>query len=400
MKLKTITLKTGSAKPLWAGNPFVYPKAADHWPSTLALGEWVRVADATGKLIGQGVFNPHSLYRIRMLHFGGDVTLEQALRERIAQAIQLRTLLHLPNPHTNVYRLINSEGDGLSGMTVDVFNTHAVIAVTGAWALVHRELLQTVLQEALPHLTFIWRPMEKILQKEGWEETFETEMGEPIQILENDIQYQINPFQGQKTGFYCDQRDTRLLVQSFAKNRKVLDICCYAGSFSLHAALGGALSVKGIDSSADAIAAAQHNAQLNQLPIEFEEADAMDALNQAKNIDFIILDPPKLAPSHKHLQKALKYYHQLNEAALKALPENGLLLTCSCSQAVSVDDLQHVVRDAALSAGKHIQILKTGGAGCDHPVHAAFPEGDYLKWLFIRILNGPSNSSISTSNLS
>jgi 23S rRNA (cytosine1962-C5)-methyltransferase len=385
MKPKTITLKTGSAKPLWAGNPFVYPKAADHWPSTLTLGEWIRVADATGKLIGQGVFNPHSLYHIRMLHFGQDVTLEQALRERIAQAISLRALLYLPNQHTNIYRLINSEGDGLSGITVDVFNTHAVIAVTGAWALVHRELLQTVLQEALPHLTFIWRPMEKILQKEGWEETFEIETGEPIHILENDIKYQINPFQGQKTGFYCDQRDTRLVVQSFAKNRKVLDVCCYSGGFSLHAAFGGALSVKGIDSSADAIAAAQHNAMLNHLPIEFEEMDAMDALNQTKDIDFIILDPPKLAPSHKHLHKALKYYHQLNEAALKALPENGLLLTCSCSQAVSLDDLQHVVRDAALSAGKYVQILKTGGAGADHPVHAAFPEGYYLKWMLLRV---------------
>lgn len=386
MKYKTITLKTGFAKPLWAGNPFVYPKAADHWSPSLTMGEWVRVADSSGQLIGHGVFNPNSLYHVRMLSFGVESTLEEAIRLRIQQAIQLRLLLNLPNEHTNAYRLINSEGDGLSGVTVDIFNSHAVVAVTGAWALVHRELLSQLLQEALPNITFIWRPMAKALKQEGWEEALEIdEKNEIIQIKENDLVYEINPYQGQKTGFYCDQRETRSLVQAYAKNRNVLDVCCFSGGFSLHAALGGAESVLGIDSSADAIEAAQRNATLNDLKAEFKESDALDALTKVEGADFIILDPPKLAPSQKHIQKALKHYVQLNEAAMLALPADGLLLTCSCSGAVSLDDFQQALRQAALNAGKHAQILKTGGAGADHPVHLAFPDGNYLKWVLLKI---------------
>lgn len=386
MKYKTITLKAGFAKPLWAGNPFVYPKAADHWPPTLKMGEMVCVRDASGQLIGHGVFNPNSLYHVRMLSFGVETTLEAAVRLRIEQAKQLRQLLNLPNEQTNAYRLINSEGDGLSGITVDVFHTHAVVAVTGAWALVHRELVNKLLQEALPNVTLIWRPMEKALKQEGWEGPLELdENNQTIQIKENNIVYEINPYQGQKTGFYCDQRDTRMVVQEFAKNRNVLDVCCFSGGFSLHAALGGAESVLGIDSSADAINNAKRNAQLNHLKAEFKESDALEALTNVQGADFIILDPPKLAPTQKHVQKALKHYVQLNEAALRALPVDGLLLTCSCSQAVSLEDLQHAVRDAAIHAGKQLQLLKTGTAGADHPVHLAFPEGHYLKWMLLKV---------------
>ena len=386
MKLKTITLKPGFAKPLWAGNPLVYPKAVDHWPATLTLGKWVRVCDASGQLIGLGVYNPNSLYRIRLLHFGEEITLKEALRLRLQQAIALRQLLQLPNENTNAYRLINSEGDGLSGITIDVFNTHAVIAFTAAWALVHRDIFTQVFQELLPQFTLVWRPMEKILKQEGWDKPFEMETSKNISILENNITYEINPYQGQKTGFYCDQRETRLLVQQLAKGRRVLDICCFSGGFSLHAALGGAAFVQGVDSSSNAIQQAKHNASLNQLSISFDEMEALAALNQAQKFDFIILDPPKLAPSHKDLRRALKQYAAFNEAALRVLPIDGLLLTCSCSQAVSLDMLQNCVRDAALAVGKQVQILKTGGAGADHPVHSAFLEGVYLKWILIRVV--------------
>lgn len=391
MKPKTITLKPGFAKPLWAGNPFIYPKAADHWPPNLTLGEWVRVRDASGQVIGHGVFNPNSLYHVRMLSWAADKVemplLEDALRLRIQQAIDLRTLLNLPNAQTNAYRLINSEGDGISGVTVDVFNTHAVVAVTGAWALVHQEILNRLFAQMCPGLTFIWRPMEKALKQEGWEGKLESDnKNDIIQILENNIRYEINPYQGQKTGFYCDQRDTRMVVQQYAKNRNVLDVCCFSGGFALHAALGGAASVLGVDSSADAIACAKKNAAINKINAQFNEADALEVLSEVTGVDFIILDPPKLAPSQKHVQKALKHYIQLNEAALRGLSQGGLLLTCSCSQAVSLDDLQHAVRDAALSVGKQLQTLRTGGAGADHPVHLAFPEGNYLKWMLVRVV--------------
>lgn len=388
--MKKITLKSGFAKPLWAGNPLVYPKAVELWPDSLTLGEWVRVYDAEGQAIGQGVYNPHSLYRIRMLSFNANnLSLEEALHQRIQQAKQLRELLQLPNSETNAYRFINSEGDGLSGLTVDIFNTHAVVAITGAWVLVHRELVHRALQAALPGITFIWRPQVKALQQEGWKEALDPteEKQTAITILENNLAYQINPYQGQKTGFYCDQRETRLVVQQFAKNRDVLDVFCYSGGFALHAAKGGAASVVGVDSSAEAIAAARSNAELNELnTVHFQEADALSALKNVEGANFIILDPPKLAPTQKHLHRALKHYLQLNEAALRALPADGLLLTCSCSQAVSLEDLQQTVRKAGIFAGKQLQLLRTGGASPDHPVHLAFPEGAYLKWILVKII--------------
>lgn len=387
-----IGLRPGFAKPLWSGNPFVYPKAVEYWPDSLSLGDWVCVTDAKGQIIGHGVYNPNSLYRVRMLSFVQDEienpSLEDALRLRIKQAIALRKLLKLPSKQTNAYRLINSEGDGLSGLTIDLFNTHAVVAVTGAWALVHQELVQSLLNQALPGVTFIWRPMPKPLQQEGWKGTLppQEEKQETIEIIESGIKYQINPYQGQKTGFYCDQRETRLLVQTYATGRHVLDLCCFSGAFSLHAAKGVAASVTGVDSSAAAIASAHENARLNNLHITFKEADALNALAEPGKVDFIILDPPKLAPSQKHLHRALKHYLQLNEAALRALPSDGLLLTCSCSQAVTPDDLQQVLRQAALNAGKQLQILKIGGAGPDHPVHLAFPESEYLKTILVRVI--------------
>lgn len=390
--IKNIRLKSGFAKPLWAGNPLVYPKAVDHWPADWAMSDWVQLNDASGQTIGYGVYNPHSLYRIRVLAWAREnlaaFTLEAAVKHRIAQAFALRALLQFPNEHTNAYRLINSEGDQLSGVTVDVFNQSAVIAVTAAWAVKHQALLEAALREHLPAHTFIWRFMEKPLKQEGWTEPLvQPTQGEATLIKESGLSYEINPYQGQKTGFYCDQRDTRTLVQHYAKHRSVLDVYCFTGAFSLHAALGGAHSVRGIDSSASAIAQARRNAAINQLEhVIFEEGDAGQALSNTQNADFIILDPPKLAPSKKHLHKAIQHYGQINESALRALPENGLLLTCSCSQALTLDDLEYVVMTAALHAGKSVQKLHHGGAGADHPVHLSFKESEYLKWILVRVL--------------
>jgi 23S rRNA (cytosine1962-C5)-methyltransferase len=233
--------------------------------------------------------------------------------------------------------------------------------------------------------------MEKSLKQEGWTEALPP-AAKPaevvtMQIKELGLSYEMDPYLGQKTGFYCDQRDTRRIVQHYAKDRAVLDVYCFTGAFAMHAAKGGARSVRAVDSSSAAIAMAKRNAALNQIDsIVFEEADASDVLSQAKDTDFIILDPPKLAPSQKHLHKAIQHYGQINEWAIRALPANGLLLTCSCSQAVSLEDLEYVVATAALHAGKSVQMLHHGGAGADHPINLAFMESEYLKWILVRVL--------------
>jgi 23S rRNA (cytosine1962-C5)-methyltransferase len=384
-----ITIKPGFSKPFWAGNPLVYPKAIEQ-EGKLNLGDWVCVSDAKHVPIAYGFYNPHSLYRIRLIAWANEgasfADIKFALKARIQDAITLRLALNLPNASTNAYRLINSEGDKLSGLTVDVLGEYLVAQVTAAYVVQQKELLQELLLAHFPDKKIIWRLHEKSLQQDGWVgEKISSHLAENIIIKEHGIKYHIDPQQGQKTGFYCDQRETRLLVRSLAKNKKVLDACCFNGGFALNAALGEAQSVTGVDTSNTAILLAQQNAKINQCEINFVEQEALQALIDSPPMDLIILDPPKLAPSHKHLNNAKRKYLQLNKAALMALAPGGYLLTCSCSQAMSLQDFMQVLLDAALACNKNLQIIKTGFAGPDHPQALAFTHGHYLKWLLVRV---------------
>ncbi len=384
-----ITIKPGFSKPFWAGNPLVYPKAIEN-EGELKLGDWVSVNDAKQIPIAYGFYNPYSLYRVRLIAWANEgeqfAELKFALKARIQEAISLRLSLNLPNESTNAYRLINSEGDKLSGLTVDVLGEYLVAQVTASYVLQQKELLQALLLAHFPDKKIIWRLHDKSLQQDGWTgEKISCQGAENIIIKEQGVEYNIDPQQGQKTGFYCDQRETRLLVRSLAKNKRVFDACCFNGGFALNAALGGASSVTGVDTSNTAILLAQQNAKINHCKINFIEQEALQALIESPPMDLIILDPPKLAPSHKHLNNAKRKYLQLNKAALTALAPGGYLLTCSCSQAMSLQDFMQVLSDAALACNKNLQIIKTGFAGPDHPQALAFTHGHYLKWLLVRV---------------
>jgi len=386
-----IILNPGASKPFWAGNPLIYPKAIAHAPQ-LSAGDWVEVRDAKHIPIAYGFFNPHSLYRVRLIAWVNEMpkalSEQDVLRMRIKQAINLRQDLGLPDPHTNAYRLINSEGDKLSGLTVDVLGDALVAHVTAYWVLLRQSLFAALLHAHFPDKQLIWRLNENALAQDGWQKKSEAHASTSetsVIIHEHDIQYVIDPTQGQKTGFYCDQRETRLLIRELARDKTVLDACCFNGGFALNAAKGGARTVRGVDSSALAIAQAQKNATLNQCDIEFIEQEAVEALHTYTAQDLIILDPPKLAPSTKHLANAQRKYLQFNKAALNALAPHGYLLTCSCSQAMSIADLTGVLLEAALACQKNIQILKIGSAGPDHPQALAFSYNHYLKWLLVRV---------------
>lgn len=392
--MKNIIIKPGFSKPFWAGNPLVYPKAIES-EKHLTLGDWVCITDAKHVPIAYGFYNPHSLYRVRLIAWANEgeqfSDLRFALSARINDAILLRQNLNLPSDATNAYRLINSEGDKLSGLTVDVLDDYLVAQATAAYVVLHKALIEELLLAQFPMKKIIWRWHEKSLQQDGIEDktliasqTTRND-GENIVILENNLSYHINPFDGQKTGFYCDQRETRLLIRNLSKNKNVLDVCCFNGGFALNAALGGAKSVTGVDTSNAAINLAKENARSNNLNINFIEQEALKTLSESKPMDLIILDPPKLAPSHKHLANAKRKYLQLNKAALMALAPHGYLLTCSCSQAMSLEEFTKMLLDAALACNKNIQILKIGFAGPDHPQALAFSHGHYLKWLLIRV---------------
>jgi 23S rRNA (cytosine1962-C5)-methyltransferase len=211
-----------------------------------------------------------------------------------------------------------------------------------------------------------------------------------IVISENSLKFGIDLEHGHKTGFYLDQRDNRRRVRELARGREMLDGFCYSGGFALNALTGGASSVTAIDSSADALALARGNAELNQLSqVEWLEGDVFLLLrrfrDQARSFDLIVLDPPKFAPTAAHAEKAARAYKDINLLAFKLLRPGGLLVTFSCSGGVSADLFQKIIAGAALDAGVDARIIERLGAGLDHPVALNFPEGEYLKGLICRV---------------
>lgn len=428
-----VVLKGGKAR-LFTGenaNPLVYNGAIDRVVGRPApnVGDVVILTDGTGeKALGWGVFNPNSTYRVRLL-VGADeeafqnLNLEALIDQRIANAVQLRHLLGLPHTTatsaTTVYRLVNSEGDRLSGLIVDVLGDTVVVSSCAAWIEQHKETIQIALRKHIQGKTIIWRPAVEMLKQEGLEdETEDVEGGDNdnnadstaaaidssdnfVEVMELGVKYKACPY-GQKTGFYADQRDNRQIIAFLCKDKSVLDLCCYSGGFALNAAMHGASHVVGVDSSAPAIELAQANASLNGLlssssggSVEFIKAEVSsymkEQIQQGKtnNWDIIILDPPKLAPTKASLRKAVRKYTSLNAAAMKLVKPGGLLMTCSCSGAMAAagdEQFDAMLRAAAMSAGRKVTVLRRAGAGGDHPVDVHYPEGKYLTNVLVRVL--------------
>ena len=378
------------------------------------------------QMIGFGFYNPSSMYRTRIaLHETSDPTLfrnikrniasdesttvNEALRDifqaNISNAIRSRILLGFPNSETDTFRLVNGEGDSLSGLAVDILGSKiAVVMSSAAWCEIHKDIILDVLSKELKlmfedDVEVVWRTTESRLAQDGINSSSEAnetydqiEDGRYILATEANVQYKLYPWSGQKTGFYCDQRENRQQVAKLCDGKRVLDLCCYNGGFALNAALHGASSCTGVDSSQDAVDAAISNASLNNLPenvISFERADIADfmkvAYEKGKRYDVIVLDPPKLAPSVAGLNQASRKYHALNRDAIKLIDEDkgGLLLTCTCSGAMSQKDgglfFLQTVQNAAISARRQISLLKKmGAAPCHTQNPAASPAGMYL----------------------
>ncbi|MCX7003977.1 MAG: class I SAM-dependent rRNA methyltransferase [bacterium] len=435
-----VTLKPGKAKPFWCGHPLVFSGAVQSVDAGITTGTIVAVIDAHGTRLGLGVFNAHSQYRVRILSraAAGEcaATIEAFVTRHLRNARALRQLLQLPSAATNAYRVLNSEGDGCSGLTIDLYGDTAVVASSAYWTEQNQAVITRVIQTELQLARVLWRPVPRPLEQDGWKagaasvprsataapdadahiadaecgsclesdqwrdkqsvdapasatenrkpqtENFTGEA--PVQVRENGLQFTVD-LHGQKTGFYCDQRDNRAWLETLARGRTVLDAYCFTGGFALYAARGGAARVVGVDSSAPAIALARKNAAANHVGIELYCADVLEYLNAARNFDMIILDPPKLAGTAEHVTRALRYYRHLCGLALRALRPPGMLVVCSCSAALGFEALQHVIRETAVEEQRTAQIVRVSGAAPDHPVLPAFPEGQYLTCLWIAV---------------
>ncbi|OCH97423.1 SAM-dependent methyltransferase [Legionella jamestowniensis] len=372
------------------GHPWIFPKAIAKTKGKLITGQVVEIFSADGELLGTGVYNEHSLYRVRVLALAWEKidtsTLSAIVTHRLTQALAIRKQLNLPNEHTNAFRLLNSEADGLSGLTIDRFNQITVIASSAYWVEANKEIITQCVREQLSD-ELVWLAQPKPLAQDGWESLHEGPTSIETQVLEEGIAYHIDFSQAQKTGLFLDQRENHKRIAALSKGKKVLDLYCYTGGFALHAAKAGAVKVTAIDSSAPAILKAKQNAALNQIKtIDFIEADARDYLSQAGEYDLIILDPPKLVPSQQHLQRAKNYYRYLHREIFKAMHPGSLLMTCNCSSALSTDEFTTLVASQATAVGKNTRVLGIFGPASCHPTLPAFPEGNYLTAVLLAIV--------------
>jgi 23S rRNA (cytosine1962-C5)-methyltransferase len=387
----TVWLRPRKSAPSINCHPWVFVGSVGRIEGMPAPGAAVRVVTVAGEFIAWGLFNPESAIRVRLYSWKeAEPLTDEFFASRVARAIASRVRLFGDGPELRACRLIFSEGDGLSGLTVDRYGDYLLMQWTSL-ALSQREgLIASELHKLLKPVG-IWRRTDTgVMDKEGLPPSDGRVSGsEPpgdLTVVEHGVQYRVDIRHGQKTGFYFDQRDNRRAVAQLCQGRKVLDVCCYSGGFALTAlARGGAAHVTAVDGSASALELATGNAERNGLAdrATFVKSDAWTYLEQARDrgdrYDVVILDPPKLAKGRGQLDAALRGYHGLNTLALGVLAPGGLLATCSCSGLVQRTEFEMVLADAALSADRPLRIIDSRCAAPDHPVSVHCPESGYLK---------------------
>ncbi|MES1205126.1 MAG: class I SAM-dependent rRNA methyltransferase [Pseudomonadota bacterium] len=379
-----VVLRQGRARPLWFGHPWVYANAMGRVDGDAQPGDVVSLCDHDGRLIGRGFFNPRSQIPVRLLTRREEAIDAAFFRARIAAARALRARLGLPSDVTTAYRLINSEGDDLPGLVVDIYGDAAVVQITTLGIALRRAMIFDALEAELGPSTIFEVASQSYAELEGFSATSRVARGQSrtdARCLEDGIRLVVEPLAGQKTGMFIDQRENRRRVGALARGARVLDCYAYAGGFGLQAARGGAASVTAVDSSARAIARIGAHAADNGVDISAVESDVFRFLETATPgaYDLIVVDPPKFARARKDLDAARKGYERLNALALGALAPGGLLVTCSCSQNVDAVEFERIVAAGAKQKSRAVRIVETRGAAPDHPLPPGFSEGQYLK---------------------
>ena len=392
----TVILKPKRARPFFGRHPWVLDSAVLRVEGGPADGDVVDLATHDGTFVARGLWNAASRLRVRLYAFDPAVKLDDALwRTRLEAAVALRRTLGLDD-RAGAARLVNSEGDDLSGLIVDRYGDYLAVQVTALAMALRLETLADQLMDLVGPRGILLRGAERGLSKlEGLQLPDRVIRGAapngPIFVTEHGLKFGVDLTAGQKTGYYLDQRDNRHAAARFARGRRVLDMFCYSGGFAVAAAVaGGARSVLAVDSSAKAAALAKANAALNGAAnVTVETADAferLDALRAAgERFGMVVLDPPKFARSRAALDDALRAYHRINRVAIDMLEPGGILVTCSCSGSVSREDFLQMLGGVAQRARRSLQILECRGAAPDHPVSASCLEGEYLKCVIARV---------------
>ena len=397
-KLSIVALRRGKEESLERRHPWVFSGAIEkitEGSKPLAEGDVVDVVTKQGDFIARGHYQIGSI-AVRVLTFEKEAIDQQWWNNRVAKAKELReTIGMVGNSSTTCYRLIHGEGDLLPGLVVDIYGTTAVVQCHSVGMYLSRHAIVEAIREAYGEL------IEAIYDKSSQTLPYKAELGaidgylwgrnpeKENVVLENGLKFKVNWEEGQKTGFFIDQRENRDLVRQYSRGRRVLNTFCYTGGFSVAALAGGATEVVSIDLSERAVKLADENMKLNFGEDAPHQAIACNAVEYLKDIDedfdLIILDPPAFAKHHKVLGNALQGYKKINVRALQKIRPGGILFTFSCSQAVSRDLFRTTIFTAAAIAGRRVRIIGQLTQPADHPINIYHPEGEYLKGLVVYV---------------
>jgi 23S rRNA (cytosine1962-C5)-methyltransferase len=390
--LPRIILKKGREKPVQRGHPWVFSGAVARVEGDVSAGEVGEVYSSDGQFLGLGHLNPHSQIIVRVLTQKKEDLGEEFFRERISRAAVSRE--NWSRGKTNAYRVINGEGDFLPGLIVDRFGETLVLqCLTAGTDRLKGMLIQLLVEELRPGSIYE-RSDVSTRKEEGLPEStgllYGKDVPEWIEIEEYGCRFRVNVRKGQKTGFYLDQRENRFSLKSHSEGKKILDCFCNTGAFSIHAATGGAKELTLIDSSEEALSAAEEHFSLNEpgkVAHRLIRGDVFEILRSLEpGYDIVVLDPPPFAKKKGHLSSASRGYKDLNLWAFRLLNKEGLLFTFSCSQHMSWDFFQKIVFSAALDSGRDVQLIGRMGHPWDHPINLSHPEGEYLRGLLCRVV--------------
>ncbi len=397
--MKTLHLRKGKTESLRRFHPWIFSGALQYLPEDLQEGEVVRVESHDGEFLAVGHYQIGSI-AVRVLSFVDEAIDEAFWHERLGEAYQLRKTLQLQGTEvrpTNICRLVHGEGDRLPGLVVDRYGDTAVMqAHSVGMHLARHQIARALVDVSGGELRNVYYKSETTLpykadltEKEGYLVENSSQKDESFSAYENGLRFRIDWLHGQKTGFFVDQRENRALLEHYSRGRRVLNMFCYTGGFSVYALRGGAEKVVSVDASEKAIALTHENVSLNFPTDARHEAYAEDAFHflarAGKDFDLVVLDPPAFAKHHSAVRNAIKGYTRLNQEALSRIPSGGLLFTFSCSQAITKEQFRLAVFTAAANARRRVRILHQLHQPADHPIDIYHPEGEYLKGLVLEV---------------
>lgn len=391
---KLLILRKGKDESLKRFHPWIFSGAVHHLEGDPKEGDIVEVLDSDGRFIALGHWQVGSI-AVRVLTFNRQKIDVEFWKKRLATALDVRRSIGVAGTsYNNMYRLVHGEGDNLPGLIIDIYGENAVMQAHSVGMHVSRmqiaEALKAVMGDSLKAIYYKSETTLPFKASLGQENGFILGESNDNVAVENGLKFHIDWLKGQKTGFFVDQRENRALLEKYSRGRKVLNMFCYTGGFSVYAMRGGAELVHSVDSSAKAVDLVNANIELNFPGDSRHKAFAEDAfrfLDEMKegSYDLIILDPPAFAKHKDALKNALRGYTKLNVKAFEKLPAGGILFTFSCSQAVNKDQFRMAVFTAAAMAKRKVRILHQLHQPADHPINIYHPEGEYLKGLVLYV---------------